>query len=194
MAITYPLPLPVSIGIAQITFRPINMVAISQSPFTFSQQVHAYAGEKWGADIVLPRMNKPSAEPWMAWLTALRGRYGTFHLTDPANPTPRGTATAATITGALGARSVTVDMTGTLLAGDYFSLGSGASKRLYKVLQDQSGDGTLEIWPALRAAASAATADLTAATGVFRLLTNAPDWTIEGAAQYTSAFSCEEAL
>jgi len=102
----------------------------------------------WSASIAIPTVLKDLAEPWVAFLISLRGQYGTFLLGDPNHASPQGTASSATITGSTGDRSVTVSMTGTLKAGDYFQLGSGSSARLHKVLVDQSGGGTLEIWPA----------------------------------------------
>lgn len=194
MAISYPLSLPTHTGIAEIELHAVNAVAYSQSPFTFAGQAHAYSGEMWQADVKLPPMKRADAEQWIAFLMSLRGQYGTFLLNDPAATTTRGTATSATITGSVGDRSVTVAMTGTLLAGDYFSLGTGTSTRLYKVLQDQSGAGTLEIWPALRDAASSATADLTSASGTFRLSSNQQSWSVNDASFYGITFGAMEAL
>ncbi len=195
MAISYPLALPTSIGLASISFRTVNAVALSQSPFTYKQQVVAHAGERWEADCSIPPLRKDVAEDWAGWLTALRGQYGTFLLNDPNNTSPRGTEqTSASITGSAGDRSVSVTMTGSLLRGDYFQLGSGANSRLYKVLEDQSGSGTLEIWPALRAAASSASADLTSPAGVFRLNSNSNGWDINSISQYGLSFSAIEVI
>ena len=194
MAISYPLSLPTHTGIASIELRAINTVAYSRSPFTLKGQAHAYAGEAWEADISLPPMKRADAEQWIAFLMSLRGQFGTFLLHDPSATSVRGTATAADITGSVGDRSVTVEMTGTLKAGDYFSLGTGTSTRLYKVLQDQSGNGTLEIWPALRDAASTATADLTSASGTFRLASNEQSWSVSEASIYGITFGAFEAI
>ena len=62
MAISYPLSLPTSIGIAQIELRATNAVAISRSPFTFATQVHAYTGQSWQADVSLPSIRRDLAE------------------------------------------------------------------------------------------------------------------------------------
>jgi len=194
MAISYPLALPTHTGIATIELRAINTVAYSRSPFTLKGQAHAYAGEAWQADISLPPMKRADAEQWIAFLMSLRGQFGTFLLNDPSATSVRGTATSAAITGSVGDRSVSVTMTGTLKAGDYFSLGTGTSTRLYKALQDQSGSGTLEIWPALRDAASSSTADLTSASGTFRLASNQQSWSVNEASIYGITFGAFEAL
>lgn len=194
MAITYPLNTPTNIGIANITLSAENAVAISQSPFTFQQQVVAHPGQRWAASISLPPMKRQDAEAWVAFLLSLYGQVGTFLLSDPNCPAPRGTATSATLTGTAGSTSPTITMTGTLLAGDYISLGSGATARLHKVVQDRSGSGTIEIWPALRSAYTSATVDLTASKGRFRLKDNITQWSINEISSYGITFDCVEAL
>jgi hypothetical protein len=194
MAISYPLALPTNTGIAQIELRAVNAVAYSQSPFTFSGQAHAYPGQMWQADVSLPPMFAEDAEQWLGFLLSLRGRFGTFLLGDPLRTSPRGTATAATITGAAGDSSVSVTMTGTLLVGDYIQLGSADTATLHKVLQSQSGSGTLEIWPALRVARSSASATLTNAKGNFRLTSNEQSWSINEASVYGITFGAMEAI
>jgi len=192
MAISYPVSTPTDIGIADIQLSATNAVAVSKSPFTFATQVHAYSGEMWSASVTIPTVRKDLAEPWVAFLLSLRGQYGTFLLGDPNRTSPQGTATSATITGSLGDRSVTVAMTGTLKAGDYLQLGSGSSARLHKVLVDKSGNGTLEIWPALRANYSSASATLTNAKGVFRLASNSTQWGIGSSSAYSIQFDAME--
>mgnify|MGYP005990094253 CR=1 FL=1 len=194
MAISYPRAFPTHTGVAQIELRARNAVAYSQSPFTFAGQAHAYSGQSWQAEISLPPMKREDAEKWVAWLISLRGQFGTFLLGDPLNNSPRGTATSASITGSVGDSTVDVTMTGTLLAGDYIQLGSAASSTLHKVLEDQSGSGTLEIWPNLRTAKSAEAANLTNAQGKFRLMTNETNWSISNASIYGISFSAMEAV
>jgi hypothetical protein len=194
MAISYPVNTPTNIGIANITLMAENAVTISQSPFTFQQQVVAHPGQRWAASISLPPMKRQDAESWVAFLLSLYGQVGTFLLSDPNCPAPRGTATSATLTGTAGSTSPTITMTGTLLAGDYISLGSGSSTRLHKVVQDRSGNGTIEIWPALRSSVTDAAVDLTEAKGRFRLKDNITQWSINEISSYGITFDCVEAL
>ncbi len=194
MAISYPLALPTHTGIMNVELTAVNAVAYSMSPFTFAGQAHAYSGQKWQADISLPAMKREDAEKWIAFLVSLRGQFGTFLLNDPSGTSPRGTATTVRITGSTGDSSVATTMAGTLLAGDYIQLGSGLSARLHKVLQDQSGSGTLEIWPALRANQSNVLADLTSAAGAFRLSSNQQSWSVNEASIYGITFAAMEAL
>jgi hypothetical protein len=194
LAITYPLALPTSIGIAQITLTASNAVAISQSPFTFQQQIIQHPGQRWTASVSIPPVRRETAEPWVAFLLALNGPVGTFLLGDPNAKAPRGTATSATITGTAGNSSPTITMVGTLLAGDYIQIGSGATATLHKVLVNRSGTGTLEVWPALRSTVTGATVTLTNTVGRFRLSGNQQSFSINNASVYGISFDCVEAL
>ena len=194
MAISYPLTLPTSIGIANITLSANNAVAISQSPFTFQQQIVQHAGKRWTASVSIPPVRRDLAEPWNAFLLALNGPVGTFLLGDPNGKEPRGTSSSATLTGTAGSSSPTITKTGTLLAGDYIQLGSGATATLYKVLEDKSGNGTIEIWPALRSSVTGATVILTNTVGRFRLSSTQQSFSIDSASIYGISFDCVEAL
>ena len=127
-------------------------------------------------------------------LVGLKGQTGTFLLGDPDYATPQGTVSSCTLTGSAGDETVTVVMTGTLKAGDYIQLGAGSSARLHQVLLDQSGDGTLEIWPALRSSYSGATVTFNNPKGVFRLSNNVTSWSINNASAYGISFEAVEAL
>lgn len=194
MAITYPLATPTSIGIESIELRAVNAVATSQSPFTYKQQIVAHTGQRWEASVSIPPVHRDKAAQWKAMLTALKGSVGTFLLGDPDYATPQGTVSACTLTGSAGDETVTVVMTGSLLAGDYIQLGSGLSSRLHQVLVDQTGDGSLEIWPALRSDYTAATVTFNSPKGVFRLSSNMTAWSINNASTYGISFEAVEAI
>ena len=199
MAITYPLTLPTVTGIRSIKWTMVNATAYSESPFTFAGQTHAYTGERWEADITLPRMKRAQAEQWISFLISLRGRFGSFLLNDPDAISPRGTATAATISGAAGDRTVSATVTSgdTLLAGDYIQLGTGSDSTLHKVIQDFTGTGSaanLEIWPSLRKTRSAVSADLTSSSGLFRLASNETSWSADEVSTYGITFGAVEVV
>ena len=199
MAISYPLSLPTATGIKSITWTMVNSVSYSESPFTFEGQVHAYNGERWEADITLPKMKRANAEQWISFLASLRGRFGTFLLNDPDATSPRGTATAATISGSAGDRTVSATVTSgdTLLSGDYIQLGTGSDSTLHKVIADFTGTGSaanLEIFPALRKTRSNVSADLTSASGLFRLVSNETSWNADDVSTYGISFGAVEVV
>ena len=194
MAISYPLATPTTIGIESIELRAVNAVAISQSPFTFQQQVISHGGQKWEASVSTPPVRRDLAAPWKAMLTALKGQTGTFLLGDPDYATPQGTVTSCVLTGSAGDETASVVMTGSLLAGDYIQLGTGSSSRLHQVLVDQTGSGYLEIWPALRSDYTDASVTFNAAKGVFRLSSNMTSWSINNASAYGISFEAVESI
>ncbi len=194
MAITYPLDTPTSIGIESIELRAVNSVATSQSPYTYKQQVVSHGGQKWEASVNIPSVRRDLAAGWKAMLVALKGQEGTFLLGDPDYATPQGTVSACTLTGNAGDDNATVVMTGTLKAGDYIQLGAGINSKLHQVLQDQSGNGTLEIWPSLRSTYTGATVVFNSPKGVFRLANNVTSWSINNASSYGISFEAVEVI
>lgn len=194
MALSYPLDTPTTIGIESIELRAVNAVAVSQSPFTYKQQVISHGGQKWEASVSIPSVRRDKAAEWKAMLVGLKGQVGTFLLGDPDYATPQGTVSSCTLSGNAGDETVTVVMTGTLKAGDYIQLGSGSSAKLHQVLADQDGDGSLEIWPALRSDYSSATVTFNNPKGVFRLSNNVTSWSINNASIYGISFEAVEAL
>lgn len=194
MALTYPLSVPSTGRFIQFILTAQNAVAYSQSPFTFAGQAHAYSGQMWQLDATLRPMKRSEAEPWIAFLTSLRGQFGTFLIGDPLACNPRGTATTAVISGSAGDNSVTATLDGSLLAGDYIQLGSANTSTLHKVLVDRSGSGTMEIWPALRENKSSESATLTNTVGKFRLSGNSVTRPSDSQGFYSINFSAMEAV
>ncbi len=192
--ISYPLDTPTTIGIESIELRAVNAVSTSQSPFTYKQQVIAHTGQKWEASVTIPSVRRDKAAEWKAMLVALKGQTGTFLLGDPDYTSPRGTVTSCVVTGSAGDETVDVTMTGSLLAGDYIQLGSGASAKLHQVLIDQTGNGQLEIWPALRSDYTSETAITDSPKGVFRLNQNVSTWSINNASFYGISFEAVEVI
>jgi hypothetical protein len=208
MAISYPLSLPTSIGIAQVEFRTANAVAVSRSPFTYSTQIHAYAGQSWQADVTLPSIRRDLAEEWVAWLISLKGQLGTFYLGDPNAVTPRGSARdtdtiqvdGATSSGnTIDIKSAPASQTDYLKAGDYMQVGTGTNRQLFKVLADVntngSGEATVDIWPNVRTTISNSSAvTVENSKGVFRLSSNEQSFSINEASFYGISFGAMESV
>ena len=206
MAITYPLSSPTHVKPSNITFRAVNTVGVSQSPFTYQQQAVAHSGQRWEVDVTLPSMARADAEQWVAFLVSLRGRLGTFTLGDPVSATPRGSAGGTPLVngasqtgGVLNIDGCTASQTGWLKAGDYIQLGTAGSATLHKVLADAdsngSGEVSLDLWPYIRTApANDATVVVTNTVGRFRLASNEQNWNINEASIYGLTFGGVEAI
>jgi len=209
MTISYPLNTPTNIGIANITLSAENAVAISQSPFTYQQQVVAHPGQRWAASISLPPMKRQDAEYWIAFLLSLKGQIGTFLLGDPNCVAAQGSASTTPGTPRVNGGGQTgdtliidglpINTTGYLLPGDYIQLGSGVTAYLYKVLtqvdSDASGNATLDLWPNLRISPGDNGLLVVANTkGRFRLKDNVTQWGINEISSYGITFDCVEAI
>ena len=209
MDLSSPLNTPTNIGIANITLSAENAVAISQSPFTYQQQVVAHPGQRWAASISLPPMKRPDAEYWVAFLLSLKGQIGTFLLGDPNCVTAQGSASTTPGTPLVNGAGQTgdtliidglpVSTTGYLLPGDYIQLGSSTTTQFYKVLTQVntsvSGGATLDLWPNLRSSpADNATIIVANTKGRFRLKDNVTQWGINEISSYGITFDCVEAL
>lgn len=208
MAISYPLSLPTHAGITGVEFHTTNAVAYSRSPFTYSGQAHAYAGQMLQVDVSLPPMRRNDAEKWIAWLISLRGQLGTFYLGDPMAITPIGSARdvdSIAVNGALSSGSeISIDgapanQSKYLSAGDYLQIGSGVSMQLFKVLSDvatnASGAAVVDVWPNVRTSIpNNASVAVEATQGLWRQSNNQQSWSISGAQIYGLSFSAMEAI
>ena len=207
MSISYPLALPTGVkGIQQIHLKGNSVTALSQSPFTLSQQVQVFPGQQWTADVTLATLTRADAEVWNAFLLSLNGYQGTFLLGDPAGVNPRGVGTGTPLVngGTQSGNELVTDgwsdsITNILKAGDWFHMVVNSRYRLHKVLQntnsDGSGNATLTIWPSLRESPPDNTSlVINNAQGQFRLSAPATDWSITPEPAYTISFSAMEAL
>ena len=194
MAVTYPLSLPDTTSVQAMRIDPRSAVAITVSPFTGQQVVYAHQLMLWSFELVLRRLPRADAEPWLAFIMALNGREGTFLFGDPHGQTPRGTASSTPGTPLVNGASQTGrtlaidgcpnDATGYLELGDWIQLGSGSAARLYKNVTQAdtngSGEVTLDIWPRLYTSPGAGDPVTVSATeGVFRQQDNTPNINID---------------
>lgn len=159
---TYPLTFPNDVAANALRIVPQNAVAISESPFSYTEKAYSWGGERWIFDVSLPPLKRDVAEKYISFLTALRGPYGTFTMRIPAHRAPQGVGTGTPLVKGAGQTGYTLladgftnSVTGILKAGDFINLGTGSASRLHKVTSDVnsngSGEVTIPIWPALRA-------------------------------------------
>lgn len=198
MALTYPLSFP-NVGVQSMTMRLVRVNATTQSVFTLKPQIFEHQGTRWEAEITLPPLTHQESRSVEAFLTGLRGQVGTFLFGNPLHTSPYGTATTVTLSAnaAIGADTITCNGNGTLLAGDYFQIGTGDDSRIHQVVEDVTvGTGsTVKIEPAIRVAQSSGVSlDLTSPQGAWRLTSPDVEWAINNASIYGFTIPCVEAL
>jgi len=183
MSLSYPLAFPSSIQIQSFTLRYVKSVAMSESPFSYAQQVHDFGGGRWEAEVTIPPLKQSDAQVFQAFLIGLKGRFGTFTMSHPLHDV----SLSRTALGNKGDSSV--DFNGSVDAGTYFSI----DNHLYLTLE--TGVGDVEIQPPLRATHNPSVAiDTTHPLGTWRLATNDVDWTTSSSAVTPFTFACIEAV
>lgn len=194
MAITYPVNLPNS-NFASISMRLRRANAMTESTFTLQQQVFQYTGALWEAEIQLPPMSHSDAKAWQAFILSLRGMRGTFLMGNPLHTSAGATGVQLDGAGTIRSTNINVTGTGSLVAGDVFSIGSGSDTHLHMVIQDTTLNGAMDIEPPLRTTyADNTTLDFTLPKGVWRLSANDIGWDVSTASMYGFTIPCVEAI
>lgn len=171
------------VGIQNISFRIRSSVSMSQSPFTYDQQVYINQGVRWEGEVTLSPLNRSESKQVEGFLSGLRGMSGTFKIGNPLHTTNA----VGTITGSVNDDTVTASLTGAVV-GDYFE----HNDNLY-IITSISGS-SVGIMPPLRTSASSSTVDFTLPKGTFRLSTNDIGWSIDQAGTHGFTFAIMEAL
>jgi len=89
MAITYPLSLP-NTKFTQFRISEWALVASSPNEFTGQDALYKHAGEGWLIEAALAMQARADADPWRAFFSSLKDKWGTFLIGDPAGETARG--------------------------------------------------------------------------------------------------------
>lgn len=200
-------PMPAAPVPKQIDFSMNDTVGEVTSPFTFASQYQCWAGgDYWKLNVSLPPMPKASADQWVAWFGALRGKTNVFQIGDGthAYPSTFGTINALSpvTDGVNNATSIMLSTRGwtpgttVFNPGDYIQLGY----RLHVIVgssgyvADANGKCNLELWPSLRETLGDGTPiDFTQPMGLFRLQENERQYSAVSDRLYRLSFKAVEA-
>ena len=204
---TFPLVMPTTPNFIKSEWGIARAVAQSQSPFTYSTQVHKFTGSKWYSTVTLPPMKRSQANEWLAFFMQLNGQFGTFTMGDPDAKAVQGTISntvAVNADFAVGAYDVTIDGADAsesqlFKKGDYVQFNSGATSKLHMIIADVASNGsgvaTLTIEPPLSATlANNATVTYASPKCVMRMTNNELTWSANHISLYGVSFTCEEVL
>ena len=204
---TFPLTMPTTPNFIRSEWGIARAVAQSQSPFTYSTQVHKFTGSKWYSTVTLPPMKRSQANEWLAFFMQLNGQFGTFTMGDPDAKAVQGTISNTVAVNAefgVGAYDVTIDGADAsesqlFKKGDYVQFNSGATSKLHMIIADVASNGsgiaTLTIEPSLSAAlANNATVTYASPKCVMRMTNNELTWSANHISLYGVSFTCEEVL
>lgn len=192
MAISYPLTFPQINNeslIEKMTVRLLSSSGLSESPYTYRQQVNNFGGARWEADVTLRPLTQHEAKAVKGFFASLKGRVGTFRLSNPTD-----TASGqANLNGAASVGDTELSITignGSIDAGDIFSL----NNRIYMCLTTRNTSGDIDITPPIKEGVSdGSTVSLSAPVGTWRLADSEVEWDIDKASRFGFSFSCVEA-
>lgn len=176
---------PTTVGIQSMTMRLRSATAMTESVFTYDQQVFSHHGVRWEAEVTLPPMTRTQAKEYEGFFAGLRGMKETFTMGNPLH----NVSVTGSVTGSQNATVLTEDLSGSFVVGDYFSL----SDTLY-IITEITNSTTINIMPPLRNTVTNATADFSYPLGTWRLASNEIGWNINEASIYGFSFACIEAI
>lgn len=174
-------PLPSNYSPASVNWRMRSTVASNVSPFTGHQQVYAYPGKWWEADVVLTPMTRSDYSIWAGFFARLNGMEGVFTFGPSNEATSRATPSGTPLVNGAGQKNQSTiatdgwaNSTNVLQSGDFISIQGSTYKSLYRVTgpvtSDGSGNANIGIWPALRSdVGDNAAITFTNPLGTFRL-------------------------
>ena len=202
---SYPLTLPTATGIRTQNWGLRRVIGLTQSPFTYQQQVYQHTGEQWNTTMSLPPMLKDNASVWLAFFMQLRGRRGTFKLGDQDRKTIQGTATGTVLVNGASQTGNQVALDGftasranVFKAGDYIQINSYLYMVIENVTANGSGEANVKIEPSLRSGIEPINDNTTViylnTTTLMRLDSNEFNWDTDHVSKYGISFSCSEAL
>lgn len=203
--VTYPLDVPTNFKVQSSNFRLLRASAVSQSPFTYSQQRYLFPGAVWQDEISLRAYNRATIGAIQGFLAKLRGRFGTFRFGDPdylaRGPEGALTVDNVSIAGAgQTGNTIIVDgldlsTTRVLAAGDYIQIGDDLHIIVDDADSNAIGASTINIEPALRQTPpDDLLCPITGAKGVFRLVESDPAWSANQSSVYSITLPIIEAL
>lgn len=202
---TYPVSMPNNCIQSAVITMEFATVA-TDSPFSFASQAFNWGGARWRIDFNPPPLKRDAINEWAAFVLSLRGQFGTFLAGDPSQTSPRGVGGGTPLVqgggqsgGTLVIDGAPLSTTGWLKKGDYFQLGTGASSRLYKLIEDAdtngSGETTLTFVPDLRTPpADNAALTITNCKSVFRMDDSAASWAANNNGTWSLSFTAREAI
>jgi hypothetical protein len=170
-----PLEMPDRPGTVEMTWVQDSVVSGAVSPFTLTEQVYAWPGQRWSVVLKLPSMQQEDALAWQAFFAELNGREGTFWVKETAHIRERsvGYGTAELdgphVSGSkVSTRGWTPSMR-VLRKGQKIEIGQRLRLVLDDVYSDDAGKAQVRCWPHCRDLPDSLRVEWCGPRGVFRL-------------------------
>ena len=150
--------MPISPGFTNCEFGlETNTQRTLESPLTRNVQRVDLSGDRWTAIYSLPKMNRRQAAAWKSFFLRCQGSANAFFGYDPDCAYPLGLATGTPLVkgGSQSGSTLNIDgctpnVTGWMLAGDYFEVNGELKQLTADASTNGSGETTLAFQPPLR--------------------------------------------
>lgn len=201
--INYPLYPPTDAKTTESSFSLIaaNVVGVNQSPYNYNSQVYDYNSESWGLKVSINPLTRSEAQPWIAFLTALRGRRGTFMWGPVIMSEPLGVGLGVPVVNGADQNGRELSTSGwnaqtqIMKAGDLFQIDQRLYMSLTAATSDINGNATLDVFPRLKNHANGSALTLGNPKGIFKLTSNVvPVIDVSESGLFNINFEAEEAL
>lgn len=201
--INFPLYPPTDAKTTESSFSLIaaNVIGVNQSPYNYNAQIYDYDSDSWGLKVSINPLTRAEAQPWIAFLTALRGRRGTFMWGPVIMSEPLGTGLGVPLVDGANQSSRQLATKGwtpqseVIKAGDLFQVDQSLYMSLTNVTSDVDGNATIDVYPKLRNHADLSALVLASPKGLFRLTSNVfPVIDVSESGLFNINFEAEEAL
>lgn len=141
-------------------FQAINVISkhknLMSETISGRRQIRSIGGQRWEFTAKYNPMTRAEFMPVYAFVNSQQGMLGSFTIVPPVISSTSGTASGSMLVNgnhAIGDNTIAVDgFTGTLKAGDFVKFASHS--KVYMVVADRNGAGTMTIEPALVEAVS----------------------------------------
>lgn len=179
MAVTFPLTPPSTPKPSSVRYSELNVIGVAVSPYTMQRQIFEWDGAAWALEVAFDLMDREQAQPWIGFLSALRGQVGTFYWADELCKTPLGDGggnpkvNGGSQTGFTLATDGWPNSTLVLRAGDMFQINTALYRNVTDATSNGSGQVTLDIWPNLRGHSDNSSIITASPKGVFTLTDSA---------------------
>ena len=151
-----PIALPSSPGAREISWVMDSAVSRSMSPFTLTEQVYEWPGQRWAVVMKLPAMSQADALAWQAFFADINGAAGTFWIpestflhtaeTDFGTPELAGDHTAGPSVNTRGWNANQLVLT----KGQKIEIGGRIRQVVADVYSDETGLAVVKCWPHCR--------------------------------------------
>lgn len=178
MSISFPLTPPASPGISTIKWYEVNVIGRDVCPYNLKGQTFDWGAAGWGFDCSIDPCHRSEIQPWVAFLSALRGQNGTFIFGSEQWKSPLGAGGGTPRVNGASQTGLTLITDGwpnstlVLKAGDMFAIDNRLYRNLTDATTNGSGQVTLDIWPYAKNHADNSVIVIDSPKGLFRLRDN----------------------